>query len=257
MENMKEQYGTSKNLETRMTIYQYATNPLTLQEWVAQKIPSHRGIRILELGCGNGILWKDLSSSFPECEVILSDMSQGMLEKAHTIKGTENYQFQIIDFHKIPFEKESFDLVISNHNLYHALDLPQVLLEISRVLKKGGQFYATTNSSDHLTKLQILLRVQDNSLWPNAVLVNRFGAETGTERLSPYFGQVELSHYENILEINDFSLIMNYFYSLQDEKIHRKAEKAQERMSAEFKEECKRKGTFAIPTKACLFSCIK
>ncbi|MDC7220931.1 MAG: class I SAM-dependent methyltransferase [Spirochaetales bacterium] len=257
MRDLNKQYGTSKNLETRISIYEKALNPESLQSWVARKIPARSGIKILELGCGNGLLWKDLAPSFTGCEITLSDMSKGMLDKARQAEGTKNCRFEVIDYHDIPYGDEKFDTVISNHNLYHASDLPKVLSEISRVLKKGGDFFATTNSSSHLLRLKDLLGLEKEEYWPNSNLTDRFGAENASPLLAEYFDKVDLSYYENELMVEDFSLIMNYFFSLQAPNIHEIARARKEEMEEVFQEEYQRTGYFSISTRACLFSCIK
>ncbi|XCN74207.1 MAG: class I SAM-dependent methyltransferase [Candidatus Electrothrix aestuarii] len=50
----------------------------------------------------------------------------------------------IIDAHHIPFEDETFDLVIFQAVLEHVLDPPQCVAEAHRVLKNDGIIFATT-----------------------------------------------------------------------------------------------------------------
>ena len=44
------------------------------------------------------------------------------------------FDFEIVDPNNIPFEDESFDLVIANHILFYMKDLDKVLKEIKREL---------------------------------------------------------------------------------------------------------------------------
>jgi SAM-dependent methyltransferase len=57
---------------------------------------------------------------------------------------TDGYHFQLIDGCRLPFEDESFDVVISNHVIEHVGDESSQLLhlrELRRVLKPGGRGY--------------------------------------------------------------------------------------------------------------------
>ena len=83
---IKEQYASSKNLEARMSIYQYAIDPKPLSKWLTEQIAPENHVKIIELGCGTGNLWKDLKDSFHDCEILLSDLSEGMLEKSKRIR---------------------------------------------------------------------------------------------------------------------------------------------------------------------------
>lgn len=51
---------------------------------------------------------------------------------------------KIIDIQNIPYEDNSFDLVIANMMLYHVPDLPRALAEVGRVLKPEGKLYTAT-----------------------------------------------------------------------------------------------------------------
>ena len=53
----------------------------------------------------------------------------------------ENVSFEKIDIQSIPFEDNSFDMIIANHMLFHVPDLNKALLEVKRVLKERGYFY--------------------------------------------------------------------------------------------------------------------
>ena len=253
MQAIKEQYASSKNLETRMSIYQFSVNQRTFPAWLTEQITPDQGITILELGCGTGGLWQDLKKSFPNCEIILSDLSDGMLQKSKEILGETDFKYQIIDFHQIPFPDNYFDVVISNHNLYHAEDLDRVLAEITRVLTCDGTFYATTNSVEHLAQLRELVGV--SQLWPNSILTSAFGAESGVTILRKYFANVDLRYYENTLRIDDFQVIENYLMSVRDERIHTIIKNSREKLEKRFAAEMAVTGYFEIKTKAGLFIC--
>jgi len=253
MQAIKEQYASSKNLETRMSIYQFSVGLQTFPAWLTEQITPAQDIKILELGCGTGGLWKDLKKSFHNCEIVLSDLSEGMLQKSRENLEETGFQYQLIDFHQIPYPDNYFDVVISNHNLYHATDLDRVLAEIVRVLTENGNFYATTNSEEHLAQLQALVGLAQ--LWPNRILTSAFGAESGGRILQQHFANVDLKFHENMLRIDNFQIIEDYLLSVRDERIHQIVVEAKELLQQKFAEEISATGYFEIKTKAGLFIC--
>ncbi len=256
-QQIEEQYASSKNLESRMSIYQYSIDSKTFSEWLTEQITPNNNVKILELGCGTGDLWKDLKSSFHNCEILLSDFSEGMLQKAKENLGENAFNYEIIDFHNIPYPDKTFDIIISNHNLYHALDLNKVLSEISRVMKDDGVFYSTTNSVEHLASLRELINITDDRIWPTSVLASVFGAETGTGILSNYFQYNDRRYYQNELQVKDFAPIVNYFMSVRDERVHQIIKQSMNKIQDKFETEIRQYGYYKVKTKASLFICRK
>jgi len=256
VQQIKDQYKNSNNLETRINIYQYAKNPETLSQWLVRKIDPGTNLRILELGCGTGSLWTELKKSFPECKITLSDLFNGMIEKAKSLLGTNEYDFMNIDYKNIPFTDSQFDIVISNHNLYHAENLDKVISEIHRVLKPGGKLYATTNSNEHLHELRSLINMEE-WLWPNSIITAAFGAESGQQVLSKHFSKTNKELYENELQITEFEPIKNYLLSVRDVRIHSIVNSTENLLREKFKKDLENNETFKIRSKVALFICEK
>ena len=109
---------------------------------VADDLVSHYGLepgaRILDVGCGKGFLLYDLTQALPGVEVAGIDISQHAIENAKEEVRPFLRQGNAND---LPFEDNSFDLVISIttlHNLY-VYDLWKSLKEIERV-GRGAKF---------------------------------------------------------------------------------------------------------------------
>ncbi len=100
---------------------------------LAYILPRARGRRVLEAGCGTGLL---LAKVAPESAVAVGvDLSAGMLRPSrerglHVAQG---------DLHHLPFEDGSFDLVYSCKVLAHVPDLSRTLHELNRVTAPGGR----------------------------------------------------------------------------------------------------------------------
>jgi ubiquinone/menaquinone biosynthesis C-methylase UbiE len=96
-----------------------------------------KGSKILDLGCGTGIISARLSQSAgAKGTVIGCDYSFSMLKAAE--KKGKGIDFICADAHKLPFKTEYFDGVICFSCFPHFEDKPAVLREINRIIKPGG-----------------------------------------------------------------------------------------------------------------------
>ena len=144
---VKKQYANANNLNTRSSIHdKYSTNKQGFGKWIFSNYKLERGMKVLELGCGNGDLWRGRKGEIEDLDkLVLSDFSEGMLAAARENVGEHhNVCYKVINIMDIPYEDESFDVVIANMMLYHVPDINKGLSEVRRVLKKDGVFYTAT-----------------------------------------------------------------------------------------------------------------
>lgn len=93
--------------------------------------------KILDIGCAKGFMLYDFAKAIPEITIKGIDISQYAIENA---KEEVKEHLQVANALKLPFEDNSFDLVISIttlHNL-NKEDMKQALREINRVTKKDA-----------------------------------------------------------------------------------------------------------------------
>ncbi len=100
---------------------------------VVELLSPQPGERILDLGCGDGMLTAVLQHA--GCEVVGVDASPEMIAAARS-RGLDAY---VLDGQKLPFESE-FDAVFSNAALHWMTDAESVLAGVWRALKPGGRF---------------------------------------------------------------------------------------------------------------------
>jgi trans-aconitate 2-methyltransferase len=92
--------------------------------------------RILDLGCGDGVLTAQLAALVPKGSVLGIDSSQGMLQEALKLQ-TPTLKFELQDINNLDFE-EAFDLIFSNATLHWLANHQALLNHVYRGLKKGG-----------------------------------------------------------------------------------------------------------------------
>ena len=85
-----------------------------------------RGAKILDLGCGSGIVAKSFQDFF-EAEVLGVDIEDSRIV---------SIPFKKIDGKNLPFEDSSFDVVLISYVLHHSQDPEFLLKEAKRVGKK-------------------------------------------------------------------------------------------------------------------------
>ena len=251
-----EQYADSKNFEARVELNRkFGTNPFRWTSWVFDQIKFPEGARILELGCGNALLWRSNLHRIPnDSHIILSDFSEGMLNDAKNIlnNALDKFEFNIINTEQIPYSDGLFDIVIANYMLYHVPGLDKALSEISRVLKPGGTLYAATFGLNYMKELtELVSNYDDNISFSLNPLARAFGLENGEELLGKSFEDVRIMTYDDNLEVTDAEPLVNYILSTKVNKIIKGSNK--EDFKGYVKSILKSRGKINITKKSGLF----
>ena len=213
----EQQYKTHQNLNARINLWSYGSNPESLQEWIFSKIQIQEYERVLELGCGTGKLWYENFNNIPStCSITISDFSEEMRNKAKENLEPLNLpiEFEIINAEKIPYPNQTFDVVIGCHMLYHIPDIQKALTSVNRILKPGGRFITTTVSKKHIQELKEFL--SDFGLYSEMKMkfFSEFRNETGNEVLTPFFSEIKFYEYINEVNISSVDPLMNYIESM-------------------------------------------
>lgn len=112
-------------------------------------LPNYSTYKILDLSCGEGYIISELAKDgcnvtgthFKEGDYIIENKK--LIENLHIVEG--------VDLHtNLPFESESFDLILMTEVLEHLETHFTVLREVSRILKKGGLFIFTSPNAYRL-----------------------------------------------------------------------------------------------------------
>jgi len=96
----------------------------------------------MELGSGTGFFLLNLMQGGVIKKGSVTDLSPGMVQVA--LRNAENLGLdvdgRVADAERIPYEDDSFDLVVGHAVLHHIPDVRAAFAEVLRVLKPGGRF---------------------------------------------------------------------------------------------------------------------
>lgn len=216
--SLKNQYRDASNISARIQLHSlYSQNKQGWFPWIYEQMELCSGMRVLELGCGDGELWKENLQLLPEkVSITLTDISEGMLRDARRKIGNQDkrFGFQALDCHELPFEDGMFDLVTANHMLFYCEDIGKVCGEVRRVLKNGGRFICGTYGRGHMKEISRLVQNFDEKIALSAeCLYERFGMGNGAEILNPYFSETGWRQYEDSLLVTEPEPLIAYVLS--------------------------------------------
>jgi SAM-dependent methyltransferase len=110
-----------------------------------------RGERVLDLGCGDGVLTEDLAAR--GCRVVGVDASPEQVEAARR-RGLDA---RVMDGHRLGFDGE-FDAVFSNAALHWMTDPDAVIAGVRRALVPGGRFVGELGGRGCVAQIVAALR---------------------------------------------------------------------------------------------------
>jgi ubiquinone/menaquinone biosynthesis C-methylase UbiE len=96
-----------------------------------------QGKQILDAGCGTG-RFSDVFHRWGAAHVTAVDLSQSIDVAKENLAGRENITFVQADLMRLPFPKQSFDVILSWGVLHHTPNCAAAFRELATYLKPGG-----------------------------------------------------------------------------------------------------------------------
>lgn len=242
-EEVIKQYIKSDNLEKRINIHEYSTSDVNWHDYLLDKCDIKEGMSILDIGCGNGLLWYRERNLLPDnINIYLVDNSKAMLDSAKQIHFSEKdfytdknikFHYHICDASNInklsEINSKKFHRIMANHMLYHIDDLDRKLLlgYVNAMLTDDGKFIASTIGKNHMKEIFELAYEYDKNVKAPEWFSRGFILENGKEQLDVFFSNVTMFYHDNNLLIPDWRVIYDYLCSLPGiEKVMRKNKEA-------------------------------
>jgi len=144
-------YGTDKAGVYKMCAEDY--DPI-LNELKKEKFDT-----LLDAGCGNAPMLSLLVDEFPDVKFTGLDLTPAMIESAKA-KNLPNTVFAVGDCENMPFEDNSFDVIINSQSYHHYPNPQSFFNSAYAVLKPGGRLIVRDNTSTNKVFLWIANHIE-------------------------------------------------------------------------------------------------
>ena len=107
---------------------------------------------VLEIGSGAGWSSRRILETFPQVALTATDVdgaTASNFEKLGKVYG-QRLKFRQADVRELPFDRESYDIVVAIHAMHHVDDLPQAIRQLLRVLRPGGLIGFTDDNPTYM-----------------------------------------------------------------------------------------------------------
>ena len=143
-----DEFKTKTQVEELERLYRQACSLLDIERQIWSSIGLSPGDRVLDVGCGSGVVTQEIAKHVYPGEVTGVDISQDLLERGkqaystsrqHDVgEKTSHLTFQQGEVTELPFPESTFDVVYARLLFQHLSNPLEALSSIQRVLKPGG-----------------------------------------------------------------------------------------------------------------------
>jgi SAM-dependent methyltransferase len=211
--NPPRQYADDRNLHARQRFWQHQDPYFDDVGWVLDQAGLSPGMRVLDVGCGNGLYLRGLRDR--QVTALGCDLSMGMLRAA------DHPALVSADVTALPLRDGAVDVALAIHMLYHVPDREAAIRELRRVVAPGGTCVAVTNGGRHTRSLRDLVERavrEETPGWRMRPATHAFTAENAAAQLAVAFETVTVVRPTATapVVIRDAAVAADYVASLAD-----------------------------------------
>lgn len=126
----------------------------TINSILLKRYAEMSGIKILDIGCGDGHIVAEIKKLLPYSDIVAIDKSPDAVEFCRS--EYKNIRFEQMDACKLTFEKDSFDAIVIANVFEHLMNLGIVIDNLNACLRPGGIVVVSTPNR---FRLQNILRI--------------------------------------------------------------------------------------------------
>lgn len=122
----------------------HATLQADVAQTLASLLPPRTRPKVLEVGCGTGLMTRHLLETYQDGQFLITDLSEDMLAIcAEKFPATDYLRFQRMDGEK-PEVTDTYDVIATSMALQWFTQPTPSLQRLQRLLNKGGAIYYAT-----------------------------------------------------------------------------------------------------------------
>ncbi|MBF6228511.1 methyltransferase domain-containing protein [Nocardia abscessus] len=213
-------FSTDRMLVVKQRIFeQYRVSGTPLADHLLSCLQLEGDEALLDLGCGNGVQLEMVGRLLPNGRIVGQDIARGVLDAAHARLAGLGLDCELIESsadNLTMFATDSFDRVMANYMLHYVPYLSRCIADVRRILRPGGRFVVTTNSTRSMVEMydlhfEALRRVGAPDQLFKASPKGRISLENGEGLLSAHFERVELRRRPDVLEFETVDPFLEFY----------------------------------------------
>jgi len=130
-------------------------------EFFSSFVPDWQGIKVLDIGCGGGSACEFLARLNACVSGIDLSLNSIKIAQEHANESNLKIDYRWGVAENLPYEENSFDVILCFDVLEHVDDWKQVISEAYRVLKKDGLFLFDTINKSFKSKIIMIWLLED------------------------------------------------------------------------------------------------